>query len=282
MNTSGEAADQVVKMMLEGSEVLIRLTGSGAKEAAVLIYSILRQQKKTKGAARLSNMLASGKALRVYTFKDNDLKKFREVAREYGILYTVLKHKDKTDDIFDVMVRADDEYKINRIVERFELSKVDSVTLKAEIVKENSEQESKNGEKDKQGEDKDAPEHEHPEKSADDIVTEQLMGEAQAGRMSPANPEMARTESEVPKQSISSPDYPTTPVTEAGKSPERDSPSESSSQITNDSERPHAIDERPSVRKRIEEIKRRRAEANRNPVSVPVVSRDKTHTEKER
>ena len=64
MNTSGEAADQVVRMMLEGSEVLIKLSGSGAKNAAVLLYSILREQKKTNGAARLSSMLRSGKPLK--------------------------------------------------------------------------------------------------------------------------------------------------------------------------------------------------------------------------
>ena len=47
MNTSGEAADQVMKMMLNGTEVLIKLTGTGAKNAAVLLYSMARQQKKT-------------------------------------------------------------------------------------------------------------------------------------------------------------------------------------------------------------------------------------------
>ena len=57
MNTSGEAADQVMRMMLNGAEVLIKLSGSGAKNAAVLLYSIARQQKKTKGAARLDKNL---------------------------------------------------------------------------------------------------------------------------------------------------------------------------------------------------------------------------------
>ena len=32
MNTSGEAADQVMRMMLNGAEVLIKLSGSGAKK----------------------------------------------------------------------------------------------------------------------------------------------------------------------------------------------------------------------------------------------------------
>ena len=106
MNTSGEAADQVMRMMLNGTEVLLKLTGSGAKNAAVLIYSMAKQQNKTKGAARLESLLRSGKPLKVYTFKDSDLQKFKEVAKQYGILYTVLKEKDKTGGVFDVMVRT--------------------------------------------------------------------------------------------------------------------------------------------------------------------------------
>lgn len=92
MNTSGEAAEQVMRMSLEGAEILIKLTGSGAKNAAVLLYSIYKEQNKTRGKERLTNMLRSGKPLKVYTFKRDNLEKFKEVAKEYGILYTVLKH----------------------------------------------------------------------------------------------------------------------------------------------------------------------------------------------
>ena len=94
MNTSGEAADQVMRMMLNGAEVLVKLSGSGAKNAAVLLYSIAREQKKTKGAARLESMLRSGKPLKVYTFRDSDLPKFKEVAKQYGILIADFEKAD--------------------------------------------------------------------------------------------------------------------------------------------------------------------------------------------
>ena len=55
MNTSGEAAEQVMRMSLEGAEILIKLTGSGAKNAAVLLYSIYKEQNKTRGKERLTN-----------------------------------------------------------------------------------------------------------------------------------------------------------------------------------------------------------------------------------
>ena len=69
MNTGGEAAEQIVRMSLEGFEVAAKITGAGAKNIAILLYSILKEEKKTKGKARLSSMLRSGKELKVFTVK---------------------------------------------------------------------------------------------------------------------------------------------------------------------------------------------------------------------
>ena len=52
MNTSGEAAEQIVRMSLEGFEVAAKITGAGAKNIAVLLYSILKEEKKTKGQSK--------------------------------------------------------------------------------------------------------------------------------------------------------------------------------------------------------------------------------------
>ncbi len=48
MNTGGEAAEQIVRMSLNGVEIAAKITGAGAKHLAVLLYTILSQQKKTK------------------------------------------------------------------------------------------------------------------------------------------------------------------------------------------------------------------------------------------
>ena len=39
MNTSGDAAEQVVRLSLEGMEVAAKITGSAAKEVAALLYA---------------------------------------------------------------------------------------------------------------------------------------------------------------------------------------------------------------------------------------------------
>lgn len=136
MSYSGDAAEQVVRMSLQGAEVAAKITGEGAKHIAVLLYAILKEQNKTKGQVRLTNMLKSGKELKVFAVKDEDLKRFCTEAKKYGVLYCVLKDKNATDGITDIMVRVEDASKINRIFERFQLATVDIGSIKNEIEKE--------------------------------------------------------------------------------------------------------------------------------------------------
>ncbi len=123
-------------MSLEGVEVAAKITGSAAKELAVMIYAVLKDQKRTKGKTRLTSMLRSEKPLKVFAVKDQDLKLFCKEAKRYGVLYCVLKDKDATDGLTDIMVRADDAAKINRIFERFKLATVDVGEVRSEIERE--------------------------------------------------------------------------------------------------------------------------------------------------
>lgn len=137
MNTGGEAAEQIVRMSLEGFEVAAKITGAGAKNIAILLYSILKEEQKTKGKARLTNMLRSGKELKVFTVKSGDLKKFTQEAKKYGVLYCVLAdrgNKDPNAEV-DVIARAEDASKISRIVERFNLASVDAASIVTEAEK---------------------------------------------------------------------------------------------------------------------------------------------------
>ena len=134
MNTGGEAAEQIVRMSLEGFEAAARITGAGAKNIAILLYSVLKEEKKTKGRARLSSMLRSGRELKVFTVKNSDLRKFTQEAKKYGVLYCVLAdrgNKDPNAEV-DVIARAEDAPKISRIVERFNLASVDAAAIVTE------------------------------------------------------------------------------------------------------------------------------------------------------
>ena len=193
MSYSGEAADQVVRLSLNGVEVAAKLSGSAAKQLAIMIYAILKDQKKTKGKIRLTNMLRSGKELKVFAVKDEDLQKFCQEAKKYGVLYCVLKDKNAADGITDIMVRAEDAAKVNRIFTRFGLATGDLASLKTELVKE----------QDKARTEEDADVRSGSDKPHNDDFVKELFGEDPGKNIVEENPLTGRTEAECPSESTS-------------------------------------------------------------------------------
>lgn len=139
MNHSGDAAEQIVRMSLEGVEVAARITGTAAKEIALLLLAALKPpangNTKLKGKARLNAMLKSGKALEIFSVRERDLRTFVREAKRYGIVYCVLRNSKQTPDgLCDILVKADDAPKINRLVERFKFATVDKAKIESEII----------------------------------------------------------------------------------------------------------------------------------------------------
>jgi hypothetical protein len=223
MNYSGEAADQIVRMSLNGVEVIAKITGAGAKGIATYLYAALKDQKKTKGKARLSGMIKSGKELKVFAVKDGDLRKFMQEAKRYGVLYCALKSKNHTDGMCDIMARSEDAAKINRIIERFNLATTDKAAIVSETLKSRTPK--------VPNVPKVPVERNVPEKSEQDKFIDELMAKPQGmDQRQNANPSLAKMEKSLP--------------------------SEPSLKVLNDHnngtfEEP----DRPSVRKQLEEIK---------------------------
>lgn len=234
MNTSGEAADQVVRMSMEVGEAALKISGAGAKQLAVLLYAILKEQKKTKGRARLETLVRSGKPLTVFSVRESDLKKFVQEAKRYGILYCAVRTpRGSKDGMADVMVKEEDAPRINRIVERFQFASVaEAAQVKTEIEKARADkgkqkadrtQEAEgqksdrapqqeqtpgtgNQEKGKQpekGEGQAEPEQGRPGKSKEDALMEELFGEEAGQEGKTKNPFMAKTEKSHPSEPTS-------------------------------------------------------------------------------
>ena len=227
MNTGGDAAEQIVRMSLEGFEVAAKLTGAGAKNIAVLLYSILKEEQKTKGKARLTSMLRSGKELKVFTIKNEDLKRFTQEAKKYGVLYCVLadrKNKDPKAEV-DVIARAEDASKISRIVERFNLASVDTASIVTEVEKAKDEKT-----------DMPKPDIGVQEKAEKDKLLDALMGKpTQKEENAPENPSVAKTEKSPPSEPLS------------------EKPSKSAEGAT-------TTDKKPSVKEELRKIKESRKE----------------------
>lgn len=133
----GEAAETIVKMSLNGVESAVRVTGSGIRGAIAIMVALSKNKTQLKGKTKLTNMLKSGKELKVFPVQEKDFELFAKEAKKYGILYSALIDKKGTnlDGFIDIMVRAEDAPKINRIYERFKLSSFDEASIKAEIKK---------------------------------------------------------------------------------------------------------------------------------------------------
>lgn len=135
---SADTADQMMKMTLEGIEVAaeigLKAGGEAAKSLAVTLYAIITDNKKVRGKTNLDNLLKSGKELKVFAIHHKDLEKFCIEAKHYGVLYSVLKEKDKTDGIVDIMVKAEDASKISRMVDKFDLATIDTKAIRESVL----------------------------------------------------------------------------------------------------------------------------------------------------
>ena len=136
MNSS-ESAEAIVKMMLEGTEVVAKITGEGAKQLAIMLYTMSKDKKQTKGRTKLNNMLKSGISQKIFSIRKDQLKDFHKEAKRYGILYTTIANKKiAKDGMVDLFVRAEDAPKVNHIIKKFKLEALDIATIKSEIEKE--------------------------------------------------------------------------------------------------------------------------------------------------
>jgi hypothetical protein len=181
MNQSGEAAEQIVRMSLEGVEVAARITGSGAKNVAALLYAVMKNNTKTSGKTHLNSMLKSGKPLKVFSIRQEDFKTFTQEAKRYGVLYAALVSKKSkvNDGIIDIMVREEDASKINRIVQRFKLAEYKDAVIRNEIEETRKSKEQSKG---VQVKDKEV------------IIKEQEEGKMMKKEVNSLNPSLAKTE----------------------------------------------------------------------------------------
>lgn len=127
-----DAPDQVLRLSLEGAEFALKISGVAAKNIAAALYAVLKDQQRTKGKARITTMLRQQRPMTIYTIKKEDCSEFAKQARGYGVLYAPIPVK-KGDDTVDVMVFQDDAARVNRIVERLELTVLDTASIENDI-----------------------------------------------------------------------------------------------------------------------------------------------------
>lgn len=134
MNLGSEPADQIVRYTLEGAEVALKLSGLAAKNFAVFVYAVLKDQKKTRGKTHLVRMLKEQRPLKFFTVPSGQMREFAQEAKKRGLLFVPIRNKQNPGEI-ELVVFADDAAKVNRVMDRLNLDFVKSQAGEAQVDK---------------------------------------------------------------------------------------------------------------------------------------------------
>lgn len=129
MHTGGDAAEQIVRLSVEGVEAVVKVSGTASiallKNIAVFIATMAKQEHKSRGKASMGKMSRTGKELKIFSIPSKDYEKFAKEAKRYGVLFSAVKDKANANAVVDIIAKADDAAKIDRIVQRYALVTVD-------------------------------------------------------------------------------------------------------------------------------------------------------------
>ena len=114
----GEAADQMVRMMLSGTEVAVRLSGSALKNLLALTMALASNRKTLSGKVNMGKMLRETRELRRFPMTPEQYKQFKKLAKKHKLLFSVIKDKDDKGKVLDVILPVTELDRANAIFER--------------------------------------------------------------------------------------------------------------------------------------------------------------------
>ena len=117
----GNEAEQIMHIAFQGVELALKLTGSGTKNLAQLIYSMSKDEKNLNtrsGQVRsVQQLLRENKPLHTYQIKMDDIKKFRGLAKQYGVLFTIVKDIRSKDSMCTVILKEEEVPMLNQVLD---------------------------------------------------------------------------------------------------------------------------------------------------------------------
>ena len=114
----GEAADQMVRMMLSGTEVAVRLSGSALKNLLALTMALAHNRKTLSGKVNMGKMLKETRDLRRFPMTPQQYKQFQKLAKKHRLLFSVIKDRDEKGKLMDVILPVTELDRANTIFER--------------------------------------------------------------------------------------------------------------------------------------------------------------------
>ena len=218
----------------------LKLSGTAAKNFALFVYAVLKDQKKTHGKTRLVRMLREQRPFKFFNIPTENMKEFATEAKTHGLLYVPIRNKQKADRI-EVVVFADDASKVQRIFDNLGLDAVKAQAGEATIAN-------------VQEKEKQAPAAPAPDKT-ETVKTEQGEVEFEVGGF--------EDDFNIgPPQQDAAENFTSGREKEAGEPAERNpsAPSSPSKSSSPNSINPKEPEHKPSVKQQLQEIRQEQAE----------------------
>jgi len=108
----------MVRMMLSGTEVAVRLSGSALKNMLALTMALASSRKTLSGKVNMGKMLRETRDLRRFPMTPEQYKQFKKLAKKHKLLFSVIKDKDDKGKVLDVILPVTELDRTNAIFER--------------------------------------------------------------------------------------------------------------------------------------------------------------------
>lgn len=262
MNYGSDPADQIVRISLEGTEMVLKLSGLAAKNFALFVYAVLNDQQKVRGKTKLVRMLKERRPFKFFTVPEDRMKEFAREAKDHGLLYTAIRNKQRPGQI-ELVVFADDAAKVNRILDNMGLDFVKAQSGEARFEEPGKEQHEK-------GPEQNAPGSEQPPETQT-VQTPDGAVDFEVG----AAEEAFNFAGEGDAQKKQEPENFTPGREQTDAAPAEKSPSEPSSPSSGSSSGESGGEQKPSVKKELENIRKEQA-AKKEEKAKPPQRQNKT------
>lgn len=118
MTEGGDVADQVVKMMLTGGEVTVRLAGSALKNGLAMLFALIKNHKKVFGKTNMVKLLRETRDIRTFTMTPAQFRQFQGVARKFRLLYSAVQDRRNRRALVDVILPVTEIERANMAFEK--------------------------------------------------------------------------------------------------------------------------------------------------------------------
>lgn len=118
MTEGSEAADQVVRMILSGSEVTVKLAGSALKNGLAMLFALLKNHKRVYGKVNMTKLLRETRDIRTFQMTPAQFRQFRRRAGVLKILYSAVQERNSPHAPVDVIMPVTEIERANMIFEK--------------------------------------------------------------------------------------------------------------------------------------------------------------------